>query len=475
MGQIFHTESDDFVAFSNRPSLLPELLGFTPAPQARGWSLYLGSGQFADDSSPVQHVRLLEPGERLTGQRVDEQGWRFRTERRLSLDDLVRYSVNEQPGADEVARWVEGGIRRVVRDLAEYWPEPLTMGLSGGKDSRLLAAALVSEGIVPRFVTNEENPREGETARQLSRLLAQHRGVRADHHFYVATEPDRVHKHSVAERAHQLHQAHDFLFRSTYVNRPVEPVAERRFPAPSLVGICGEYLSDYWLPEEWKANPAEATADEALSSLRRHLTSAAPRKLLTPAALAHLDLMIEDRFARARENGLDPFGTVSYGYMTGRIRRAATPLTNPHQIIPLAVPETIRAAFALSPREKAERSLHNTVINRLVPEWAAVPFVGARTGVRDEEIFRIWHGSGMNELRELISDSGGPITQLLELDRVKRALKRAEKGTGTGRDDATLRQFAMAAVADTEFERRQLTQPGSLGLVRSVQRIFGRN
>ena len=74
MGQIFHTESEDFVAFSNRPSLLPELLGRRPSPETRGWSLYLGNGQFADDSAPVQDVRLLDPGERITGERVAGQG-----------------------------------------------------------------------------------------------------------------------------------------------------------------------------------------------------------------------------------------------------------------------------------------------------------------------------------------------------------------------------------------------------------------
>ena len=338
------------------------------------------------------------------------------------------------------------------------------MGLSGGKDSRLLAAALVSEGIVPRFVTNEENPREGETARHLSHLLAQHRGIDVDHHFYVATEPDLVHEHGVVERAHRLHRRPRLLVPLDYLNRPVEPAAEHRFPAPSLVGVCGEYLSDYWLPEEWKADPSAATAAEAHSTLRRHLSAAGPRKLLTSTALAHLDQMIDDRFARAQDHGLDPFGSVSYGYMTGQDPEGfdVTHEPSPDHAAGRAGDDQ-GSVRAVAQGEGTTLSAQRCHQQRSFLSGHRCRSLAPEPAVREDEMFRVWHGNGHERTAGTrLPAPVGPITQLLEMDRVTRALKRAEKGTGTGRDDATLRQFAMAAVADAEFERRQIRRQSRL-------------
>ena len=63
-------------------------------------------------------------------------------------------------------------VSRATSSLARLWPatDLLRCGLSGGRDSRLLAANLLAEGILPQFYTNTENPEDGVVASRLVEL-----------------------------------------------------------------------------------------------------------------------------------------------------------------------------------------------------------------------------------------------------------------------------------------------------------------
>lgn len=451
MGQIFRYAHQGAMAFSNRPSLLPTVIGGVVKPNVRGWSYYLSNGAFAADTSPIRGVDLLEPGEYVTGRRHGT--WEFTSSRRRSLDDIVAEAVTERPNIDAITDEAASGIRRVVRGLAHYWDEPLAMGLSGGKDSRMLAAVLVDDGLVSAFRTNEQNPLEGEIALTLSSTLREKRGLNLEHEFYVANPTDDVLGSSLVQRARTLLDRHDYMFRSTYLNRPLATPPPDTFPRPGILGVLGEYVSDSWLPDGWKPDPSLGTHAEAYEVLTRKLTNTMPRRALSDATNERLTDFIDKTFSEAREHGLNPFATISYCYMKGRRRRDSTSLTNVDQVMPFAVPEFIRASIQLTPEQKATKALHLALIDRYMPEWNDVPFVRLKTGVNPDDILRVWHGSGAPELRALLSDGPGPITRLIRRPFVTRSLERIERGEGGAREDATLRQFTMAAVAEKQFGR----------------------
>lgn len=451
MGQVFHYRRPGLVAVSSRPSLLPETFGDPVEPDEVGWSYYLGNSAFAGSSSPVRGVRLLHAGERITGDRDAAGRWRLRHELRAGVEEVVADGAASRAPLDEVVDEVAAGISRVGASLARHYRGPVRLGLSGGKDSRLIAAALLSVGTTPVFETNEENPVEGETARTLTSLLRERRGLDVQHELYVATPRPQVLGAPVPARAAALARRHDFMFASTYLNRPVAVPPPAALTAPSLTGALGEALIDVWVPREWVTDPASATPDGAREILERTLTRTVAPEALTPHARGHLHDLVTDVVARAARHGLDPFGTVAYGYLLGRMRRACTALTNLGQVMPLAIPEVFRASFRLTPAQKARRDVHRAVIGRLVPEWAEVPFVSYRTGVRPANVLRIWHGSGEAELAAVLDEAPGAVTAHLDRPAVRASLGRAGRGRGGNAEDALLRQFAMAAVADGVF------------------------
>lgn len=473
MGQVFRHESPRMVAFSSRPSMLPALLGEPMRPHIKGWSYYLGSGAFSGSSSPIRGVRLLHPGERLTGTRSADV-WRVSTQRRRELDDIVSESLTEHASVEDIAAMLEEGVRRSIRSLAHYWPHGLRMSLSGGKDSRLLAALAIAEGHSPHFRTNEDNPVEGDTARQLSSILRERRGLECGHDFYVASPATDVLELDVARRPSRLQQHNDFMFRSSYLKRPPEDQPPASSRAPSMNGVFGEYVSGYWIPKPWKQDLSLATPERARRVVHNRVMSGAPSDALRPRARERLNAFIEGLLARGEELGLDPVGTISYGYMLGRIRRNNTSLTHPEQVMALAVPEIVKASMQLSPDDAAQERVHTLLINRLVPEWSGVPFVAARTGLAPDERLFIWDGSGAGDLTALLAGEPGPITSLMRRQEVTRALHRADAGTGTHREDRILRQFAMAAVAERSFQGpAAVEQSGTVARVaRRVARGF---
>jgi asparagine synthase (glutamine-hydrolysing) len=231
------------------------------------------------------------------------------------------------------------------------------------------------------------------------------------------------------------------MYRSTYLNRPHEPQPVT-YPRPGVGGMLGEYLSDYWLPPAWKADPASASPGEAHSILRRKLYPSAPPELLRPVVRERIDAMTDRLIDRADELGLDPFKTLNYVFMQGRMRRDCTPLARTHQVMPLATPASIRASMQLTPSQKASRALHNRIIERLVPEWSDIPFVSVTTGVVESEVLRIWHGSGLGDLRRLLDrQPGGGEQAAVPSGRTPRARPGGER-TGwrpRGPDPASVR------------------------------------
>ena len=59
------------------------------------------------------------------------------------------------------------GLTRVVGSVGGLYDGSVALGLSGGKDSRVIAAALLSAGVLPTFNTNITTKAEGETAVEL--------------------------------------------------------------------------------------------------------------------------------------------------------------------------------------------------------------------------------------------------------------------------------------------------------------------
>jgi asparagine synthase (glutamine-hydrolysing) len=198
MARLYAYRSQGVVAFSNLPTMLPYVLGDQIVPDEEGWAYFIGGDAFNGDTSPVRGVTQVRAGDVVTGRQDSNGHWDVSTTRHRNVDDIVAEAsaTSDRTHIDLAA----DGIRRAAASLGVMWPGRIPFGLSGGKDSRLVAAALLTGGIVPKFSTRADSSAEAETAAQLVELARSSCGVQVDHTIVNAFTPKIVAMHGLRER-----------------------------------------------------------------------------------------------------------------------------------------------------------------------------------------------------------------------------------------------------------------------------------
>jgi hypothetical protein len=145
-------------AWSNRPGALVIFLGMDARADAHAWRVLAAASWFLGDTAPIEGMR------RLSGGTVIEAGPERVEERRTrALDRWVT------PGGDVSelsAQAIEDALRQ-AREAGELWPGEAKVDLSGGRDSRVAAAAVLAAGGPARFLTSDATPGEADVARAL--------------------------------------------------------------------------------------------------------------------------------------------------------------------------------------------------------------------------------------------------------------------------------------------------------------------
>lgn len=442
MCRLFTGTADGITALCSRPSLLATFLHGAVEPDLDGWASYAVCGHFGGDMSPVRGARLLQPGERIIGRRRPGGGWDLTTQLRYGVDDVVMsgFAGQGRP-VDESLDLAAQAITTTVGSISDLYADEITLGLSGGKDSRLIAASLIAAGRLPRFVTNEDTAAEGEVARKLLQILRDKRGLQPNHQLVRSGAPASVLKIGLHERTVRLQRLHDFQFPSTYTARPaVREQLRDHAAAASFTGAAGELSTGYWYP----AVDGRAPEEQALA----RLMAGVPKDVAAESVVAVERERITGLLDHAKDIGLRDLHLIDYIYLVERVRRWYTSAYAIGMVTPFLSPGFVAATFGVTAEQKRARLLHTSLIGRLVPEWSKVPFVSMSTGTSTAT--RIWEGDGVQVIADLLDTAHGPIAQLVRRDAVEKALTSAARNDRA--DQRTLGQFTWLAVSSAHLE-----------------------
>lgn len=455
MCRFFTAESGGITAFCSRPTLLATFLDGRISPDPDGWSSYAVSGMFGGDSSPVRGVRLLGPGERVVGRRRSGHGWHLSRQSTYSVDDIVVAGLEARgSGPDRALDLAADGLTATVSSLRGMYEGEISLGLSGGKDSRMLAALMVAVDWLPRLHTNEDMPAEGETARRLVRILNESRQMYPEHRLFRAGAPGRVLRAGLRERVELLHRKYDYQFPSSYVVRAaVSPKLANAAPHVSISGAGGELATGYWYP---RSGPAGADTAVALSELERTLISSMPAAALDPEVLEQQRKRIAGVIGHAETLGLRGADLIDYAYLVERVRRWYSSAYSVGSVTPYLSPGFVMASFASSPEQKTARMLHTRLLERFMPEWSAVPYV---SGSAASTAARVWEGDGLTALCDLLDIAHGEVAGLARRPGIEAALTRCAAGRPRSADVKALQQYASLAVASCTLEPATVRQP----------------
>jgi asparagine synthase (glutamine-hydrolysing) len=328
--------------------------------------------------------------------------------------------------------------------LYDLYTDQITLGLSGGKDSRVIAAAFLAADKPVEFVTNIDMIAEGETAQHLLRIVRDKRGLDPVHRLTHFGAPADVLPVGLRERTERLQNLYDYQFPSSYVARPAVP---RQMPGErpsSITGVGGELAVAYWYPVDASG---DLDRDTARVTAVDRLNSATPAGAMTAEAAAAERDRVGAVLDRAEDLGLRGQAMTDYVYLVERVRRWYSSAYLHGLVTPFLTPAFVSASFALDAAEKRRWALHRGLLDRFQPEWGEVPFItGVQTG--PSTAAAVWDGDGLRTMSDLLDTTGGPLTGLVRPAAVRGALAACVAGAPPAkRRPPLLQQFVYLAVA----------------------------
>lgn len=239
----------------------------TPSYDRESLAAFVGSGHFAAGRTPYTGVRLAPPRGRVN---VTPDGCRV-----TSVDDLLDVmGAGSAPPDDATFDSMTERLLEIATQIGEFGG-PIEMGLSGGKDSRVLAAALSASGteFTLRTGGSPEHP-DVVGAREVARTL----GMTEDH---VVTGPSSSGARSEIE-VDILSRTCGTLFRNDGMLNAWGAFTMRQDVAPArqVIGQGGEFYRGGWLKNP--ANRDGLTPERARTMVFTKLNR--PEPMLVPDA-----------------------------------------------------------------------------------------------------------------------------------------------------------------------------------------------
>jgi hypothetical protein len=363
LGLIFFAETDEFAAFSNRAAVCASAIAPQSAspprdPVAAGWLAYCGF--ILGEVSGFQGVRAMPQGAWIE---FDGSGgfvlrepasapWRFA-------------SPEAAADPDELIELVHDDIVAALRAAVSV-PGPHTADITGGKDSRLILALLVSEGLADEV--QFQTIGEGSLADvRIATNTTQRLGLK--HH---------THARLLLEAAQFEERLRVHVFQTSGM-LGADDLIGRVFPAEHLhiAGACGEALRTNY--------PAYRDIRDARHALRAfgagmHFDTL---KLLKPEWRMKYDRWAADAFLALPWDVDEPVDLIDVFYLRQRLRRWLGPqqeLNFSNLVLPLYSVTGIRAAFAIGASKRRAEFIPLELMRRYGADLLELPLASGSWG-----------------------------------------------------------------------------------------------
>jgi hypothetical protein len=437
-GHLYECRFDGGSAWSSRAGALPLFGEFAPSASERGWRLFAANGWFMRDTTPIEGVTKVAPSSVIE----------------LSDAGVERRSTNVlagllAPGQDYDAAVEEfvAQAQDTVRAAAAAYPKRAHIDLSGGRDSRVSAAAALAAGVDAGYRTSDVAPGEADVAREL--VAAAPSPMR--HRVKYGGQRKRQRPTPLSERARAMFLLHDGMRSAAKVRGRLQlpPTAQDR---ATISGHGGELGHGFYVNSPRLLRRLDGADHERLVKRLVKSTSRAhdaPTKEVYAAAQAEFEAAIGEGAAI----GIEGPTLLDFYYLIDRFAHRSGLASTTHRATVFATPAFLRAAFALTPEERLEAKLHQEAIAKLVPEWSDIPFYAGGSGRLPKlKRERIWEGQDGEELGRMLKDGRDLWSDLFRPRRVRKMWREARRGKGHRHYEGVFERIA-CRVAFEDYRR----------------------
>lgn len=434
--------------WSNRPGALTILAGEEAKLDRNAWEFFCNAGWFIDTTSPIENVVRIEPGIRVNVFNDSD------SPRKLINDGSFDKMVAPRPYRRFDAKKIANDMLGNFESFSELWSLPLVVDLSGGKDSRVCAAAVIASGAENiQFNTIGTLEKEAETA---SLLLEK---VNLSHKHNIIN-PGQSQKTSAKKRAPIIDRAKT-IFHNT--DGDLSPITIRGNLNPEtffsdinriwVQGAMGEIgkATFYGSENLYKRllKQGEGAAYDRLTRAFSVLDGIKPEITHTR------DKFIFNVIYKGKTKGLSSLYLLDYFYLVERARRWLPQSLDFNRYSAFYSTEFLQQSFNMSYEEKLNLDLIKSVIKELLPEWEDVPFYKKKLSDRDERTekgLRIWQTSDKEDI-ELILNNPKRWNDMFDEQKILEMWNKAIEGDFHPNIEGIFDRLIMRACFDNHLDR----------------------
>jgi hypothetical protein len=453
LGRLFQLRTADGWVWSNRPAAACLFADVPAAASARGWQYAAGTGWFMGDTTPYDRV-LTVPG----ATRIVTEGRR----NRRTVTRIDATSIWSGPSGEELSprlvKETAEALRGVARSVSKLWPGTPTVDLSGGRDSRVVAAAFLSAEVDLKLNSYDAVPGELAVAEELVAALP----YKVEHIVTGKPEPKTAVPPlpAVVERIRRWHRFSEGLRPSSYIFH-TPPGGLANVAHLAIGGAGGEIAHGYFYPRDVLAldrSPLETKLKAFNARLQRRLIPTAGPSAAVRGAVAG---QIESVFRDAVQGGFEDATMLDYFYVAERLRRWGSAGERTGVVSPLLVPAFVRGAFSMSTAQRLDNALHRALVRELVPEWADIPFFKPQARGKPcspAPVKRLGAAPDRDLIAELLTTDQ---TGHFDPAEIQQLWNSSLAGESTAADEVALRQLLWRAVFDDHLAEvnKHITQP----------------
>jgi hypothetical protein len=444
LGRLFQLRVPGGWVWTNRPAAAYLFAGIPARADERGWRYHAAVEWFMADSAPLAGMSMVGPATRIE---VDGRSG-HRLVRQLDPTSFWLSGAEQDPTTPDAVAEVADGLQQVARSAGRLWSERPLIGLSGGRDSRVVTAAFLTAGVDVRVHTNANPQGEADIAGELIRRWPGSVDYAVGWSASTAA-PARLASGAVDRTLGWLRMSEGLRPPSYLPKNP--PSDQATVSTLGVSGAAGEIAHGHYYPPDVAELQALAPADQLrayTSRLTRRLASARGPNAAAKAAVAG---RIEEVLRQAAQNGANGAAVLDVFYVLERLRRWGTAADKADTLIPLLAPGFVRAAFRLTPQQRSENALHRALIVHMIPAWADVPFYGPGprpAGPAAPRPPALWEIDSQRELVAAILQEAGDWAQHYDVPQVHAMWRRAVVRAATPGEESILQRVVWRAVFD---------------------------
>ena len=347
----------DFTVWCSRSGLAHIFAGVPPEKNIQALSGLAAINWAVGGHSPIGHGRHLAAYTRITARRNGISREEYHS---TWVENALR---NELPSPESAASEMQACLR-----VSEYFPRPPIADLSGGKDSRVIAAAALTAGVTKTILTVDKDPGEVDTARRLVSVYPED----VEHRIKPVATRESLQEVELHDRLLGWATSHEgHMISLSAINQT--PHRRRLQKAARLNGLGGEAMQGgNFAPPAWRER---AKGKGIEFSLRRTQAMAQRIPAVRESRRDEVAESLAVRVRQAESMGLtSPIAHVGYIYLVEEMPYWSAPLAQREVLVPFFCAPLTRYMIHALPKPFEYGELHRLFLRHLIPAWKRVPF-----------------------------------------------------------------------------------------------------